>query len=93
LKLGESEAKEIIVQAARYLAITMRTIMRMFSPQSFLFIVCSDRVANALKEEVERLMNEPDAFEPVPPLILATKYDPFAAPKGASDIVIDKYFH
>lgn len=84
--------KRIIERAAGYLVITMKTIMRFFSPQSFLFIVCSSVVADAISMEVKRLMSEPDGFEPVVPIIYATAYDPFMAPKGASDLVLNKYF-
>lgn len=92
LKEQDPLAKRTIERAAGYLVIAMRTIMRVFSPQSFLFVVCSCGVADAISLEVKRLMMEPDAFELSVPTIFATSYDPFTAPKGASDLVINKFF-
>jgi predicted NBD/HSP70 family sugar kinase len=91
LEKEDPHAIKAIEQAAAYLVIAIRTIMRLFSPQSFLLIACSTVVADALAREVKKLL-EPDAFESITPQIFATAYDPFIAPKGASDLVINKFF-
>ena len=94
-RLAENDplAMRIIERAAGYLVIAMKTIMKFFSPHAFLFLVYSEEVAKAISMEVQRLIVEPDAFEPKKPIIFATAYDPFLAPKGASDLVINKFFN
>ena len=51
-----------------------------------------ETIAQALREHVEHLLSEPDAFCSETPQIFATAYDPLLAQKGASDLVLQEYF-
>jgi hypothetical protein len=53
---------------------------------------CCDVVAEAIRDQVIRLLDEPDAFSVEPPRIFATAYDPLLAQKGASDLVLQEFF-
>ncbi|MGH0053854.1 MAG: ROK family transcriptional regulator, partial [Sphaerochaetaceae bacterium] len=85
-------AKRTIERAAGYLVVAIKVLMRLFAPKSFLFVGCCDVVAEAIRDQVTRLLDEPDAFSTEPPHIFATAYDPFLAQKGASDLVLQEFF-
>ena len=92
LELRDSSAVRIIERAAGYLVVAMRILTRLLAPKSFLLVACCDHIAQALQAEVERLLNEPDAFSTEIPKIFATSYDPLIAQKGAADLVLQEYF-
>ena len=92
LKAGDSTAKRTIERAAGYLVIAMKILTRLLAPKSYLFVGCHEAVAQALREQVEHLLSEPDAFSSETPRIFATAYDPLLAQKGASDLVLQEYF-
>lgn len=92
LRSGDVSAKRTIERAAGYLVIAMKILTRLLAPKSYLFVGCCDAVAQALREQVEHLLSEPDAFCSETPQIFATAYDPLLAQKGASDLVLQEYF-
>lgn len=92
LQDGDATAKRTIERAAGYLVIAMKILTRLLAPKSYLFVGCSDTVAQALREQVEHLLSEPDAFCSEKPRIFATAYDPLLAQRGASDLVLQDYF-
>ncbi len=72
LQEGDAAAKRTIERAAGYLVIAMKVLTRLLAPKSFLFVGCCETVAQALCEQVEHLMSEPDAFCCEKPRIFAT---------------------
>ncbi|HPE92629.1 MULTISPECIES: ROK family transcriptional regulator [unclassified Sphaerochaeta] len=92
LQNGDGVAKRTIERAAGYLVIAMKVLTRLLAPKSFLFVGCCETIAQALREHVEHLLSEPDAFCSETPQIFATAYDPLLAQKGASDLVLQEYF-
>nr|WP_319472707.1 ROK family protein [uncultured Sphaerochaeta sp.] len=92
LQSGDAVARRTIERAAGYLVVAIKVLMRLFAPKSFLFVGCCDVVADAIREQVARLLDEPDAFSTEPPRIFSTAYDPLLAQKGASDLVLQEFF-
>jgi predicted NBD/HSP70 family sugar kinase len=92
LKENDPQALRTIERAAGYLVIAMKIIMRFLAPQSFLFVGCSSTVSEAISKQVNHLISEPDAFELATPRVFSTAYDPLLAQKGASDLVLVKFF-
>lgn len=93
LEKGDPTAVRIIERAAGYLVIAMKILTRLLAPKSFLFVGCCRHISEALKEQVEHLLIEPDAFCTEIPRIFATEYDPLVAQRGAADLVLQAYFN
>jgi predicted NBD/HSP70 family sugar kinase len=92
LQEHDPQAMDIIGQASRYLAIAMKAIMRILAPRSFLFIGCSATVSQAITDQIRQQLQESDLFESTPPRIFSAAYDPLLAQKGASDLVLSRFF-
>jgi predicted NBD/HSP70 family sugar kinase len=86
-------AEEAAAKAAEYLFIATKSIMRFFTPRSFLILGTGERIAECIAEKIrERWRNEQDAFIFEPPTIFSHRYDPLFAQRGAADLVISHYF-
>ncbi|MDR1587544.1 MAG: ROK family protein [Treponema sp.] len=93
LRAGDSEAVRRINLAADYLMISMKSIMLLLAPESFLVIGAGLQVSQMLAERIrEKLLRESDVYAPYPPSIFSHTYDPLVAQRGASDLVLADYF-
>lgn len=91
LATDNEEAQNILAQAATHLVFVIRILTRLFAPRAFLFVACCTVLADALKKEVEELLQVPDAFCSEIPEIFATTYNPLMTQRGMSDLVIKEY--
>lgn len=91
LKTGDNKSRRTIERIALYLSIAMKSISKILGPKSFLFVACTDYIAESIACEVRRLFEEPDIFEGKPQKIFHIGYDPNIAVKGVSDLVIDDF--
>jgi predicted NBD/HSP70 family sugar kinase len=93
LEEKDTEAEEIAAKAADYLFIAMKSIMRFFTPRSFLILGNGKRISECIAEEIrKRWLEKPDAFISEIPMIFSHSYDPLVSQRGASDLVISYYF-
>ncbi|MGE4584517.1 MAG: ROK family transcriptional regulator [Sphaerochaeta sp.] len=92
LQEGDVAAKRTIERAAGYLVVAMKILTRLFAPKAFLFVGCCESISQALCEQVQHLISEPDAFCTVPPRVFSAAYDPLLTQKGASDLVLQEFF-
>jgi predicted NBD/HSP70 family sugar kinase/DNA-binding transcriptional regulator YhcF (GntR family) len=93
LAAGCPEADHIMTQAAGYLFIAMKSIMRFFTPHAFLILGNGALVSRRIAEKVrERWAQESDAFVSDAPMIYSHACDPLVSQRGASDLVIADYF-
>jgi predicted NBD/HSP70 family sugar kinase len=94
-KLAEGDAKteKTIHQAAEYLFVVMKTIMRLLSPRSFLILGNGEMVSRRIAEHIKRhWVDEPDSFMLHTPPIFSNTCNPLVSQRGASDLVISWYF-
>jgi predicted NBD/HSP70 family sugar kinase len=89
----DREAEKTIGQAAEYLFVVMKTIMRLLSPRSFLILSNGKLVSLRIAEHIKRRwIDEPDSFVSQAPPIFSNVYNPLVSQRGASDLVISWYF-
>jgi predicted NBD/HSP70 family sugar kinase len=93
LASGDPEAERVMTQAADYLFIAMKSIMRFFTPHAFLILGNGELVSRRIAEKTQkRWSQEPDSFIFEPPMVYSHAYDPLVSQRGASDLVIADYF-
>ncbi|MGX8678657.1 MAG: ROK family protein [Sphaerochaetaceae bacterium] len=93
LENGDPKAIQIMEKASFYLYTAMKSVIRMLGPDSFLITSPNLGVANALRDGVIKLFeNESDIFQASKPAVLARQYDTMMAQRGASDLVLDRFF-
>jgi predicted NBD/HSP70 family sugar kinase len=86
-------AKKIIQKAADYTFLAMKSIMRFFSPHSFLILGNGGHISSHIAEHIKKHWEcETDVFMSNPPLIFSSTWNPLASQRGASDLVISHYF-
>jgi predicted NBD/HSP70 family sugar kinase len=85
--------EKTIRQAAEYLFVVMKTIMRLLSPRSFLILGNGELVSRRIAEHIkQRWVDEPDSFTTHAPPIFSNICSPLVSQRGASDLVISWYF-
>jgi predicted NBD/HSP70 family sugar kinase len=93
LSASDANAEAITAQAADYLFVVTKSIMRFFTPRSFLILGNSELVSRRIAENIRnRWIRELDAFVPEPPMVFSRQYDPLLAQRGASELVLTYYF-
>ena len=93
LAVREPEAEKTLHKAAEYLFVAMKSIMRFFSPRSFLILSNGELISRRIAEHVNQCwIHQPDAFVPETPLIFSNTCNPLSSQQGASDLVISYYF-
>ena len=93
LKTNDSEAEKIVSQAANYLFIVTKSIMRFFTPRSFLILGNGELVSQKIAENLQkRWQEESDDFVVKIPRFFGSIYNPLIFQQGASDLVMTHYF-
>jgi len=94
LLVHDGEAEKTTKQAARYLFVAMKNIMRLFSPRSFLILGNGELVTRSIAENIKGYwVHEKDVFAGGgAPLIFSNTCSPLSSQQGASDLVIASYF-
>jgi predicted NBD/HSP70 family sugar kinase len=93
LAAGDAKAEAVVDKAAAYLFVATKSIMRFFTPRSFLVLGNGELVSRRIAENIrERWIRESDAFVPEPPMIFSHKYDPLVSQRGASELVLADFF-
>jgi predicted NBD/HSP70 family sugar kinase len=89
----DPEAEAVIAQAADYLFMVTKSIMRFFTPRSFLILANGEMVSRQMAENIrECWVREPDAFVSEPPRVFGHGYNPLVSQRGASELVLSYYF-
>jgi predicted NBD/HSP70 family sugar kinase len=89
---GDDSAKAITVKAANCLFLVTKSIMRFFTPCSFLIIANGDLVSCGIAENIrKRWARESDNFITEKPQFVSHGYNAFVSQRGASDLVIANY--
>ena len=89
----DMEAEKTMVKASEYIYVAMKSIMRLFSPRSFLILGNGELISSRIAENVKQCwIHDPDIFMPEPPLVFSNTCNPLISQQGASDLVISYYF-
>jgi predicted NBD/HSP70 family sugar kinase len=89
----DEKAEKTIRQAAEYLFVVMKTIMRLLSPCSFLILGNGELVSRRIAEHIRRRwVDEPDSFVSRAPPVFSNICSPLVSQRGASDLVISWFF-
>lgn len=92
LAAGDPKAREILREAAGYLASAVRSVRRLLNPRAFLFVTASAPVSDALAALVpESLAEFPSGFDEPPAAFIGNVYNPGLVQRGAADLVLDVF--
>ena len=90
---NDNQAKVITAKAAEYLFMVTKSIMRFFTPHSFLILANGELVSQGIAENLLKCWTkESDVFVAETPQIFSHSYNALVSQRGASDLVISYYF-
>ena len=93
LASGDNSAKVITAKAAEYLFMGTKSIMRFFTPRSFLIMANGDLLSQSIAENLTNYWaRESDVFINEKPWFFSHGYNTLDAQRGASDMVMNNYF-
>jgi predicted NBD/HSP70 family sugar kinase len=91
---GDSSAEVITAKAADCLFMVTKSIMRFFTPCSFLIIANGDLVSGSIAAHIrKRWARESDNFITEKPQFFSRGYNALVSQRGASDLVIANYLN
>jgi len=93
LSKGDRQAEQIAAKAAASLFLVTKSIMRFFTPRSFLILANGEKLSRCIAENLMKSwQQETDAFVSEAPQIFSNSYNALVSQRGASDLVISYYF-
>lgn len=93
LSRGDSKALGIVRKAALYLHAEIKLISRFLAPEAFVLVGLGDLVPRAIAMEAEKLLKaDEDSMNGAGRVIHCQQYDTLMAQRGASDLVLNRFF-
>ena len=93
LAMGDNSAKVITAKTADCLFTVTKSIMRFFTPRSFLVLANGELLSQNIAENLQKCWaRETDVFVPEAPQVFSHSYNALASQRGASDLVLSYYF-
>ena len=93
LAKGDRQVEQIAAKAADSLFVATKTIMRFFTPRSFLILANGELLSRCIADNLVKCWSrESDAFVSEAPQVFSNSYNALVSQRGASDLVISYYF-
>lgn len=94
LAKGDRQVEQIAARAAESLFVVTKSIMRFFTPRSFLILANGELFSRCIADNLVKCWKrESDAFVSEPPQVFSNSYNALVSQRGASDLVISYYFN